>query len=102
VAQSTRSKGEKSLQRLHESIEAAERAVKDVRTEMGRGSRTLLKDVEATLRDARKSLRSVNRAVAKDLQEVHQAARGRKPAPRRKPATQRKAGTSRRRSATKK
>jgi hypothetical protein len=38
---------------LSDSIEAAEAALKDLRSEMSRGSRELLKDLDKTLRDAR-------------------------------------------------
>ena len=91
----TRSAGEKSLERVQDSIEAAQAALKDLRSEMNRSSRVLLTDVETTLRDARKQLRSVNRAVVKDLHEVQQAMRGQKT------RTARKTGASRRSSAKK-
>lgn len=91
----TRTTGEKSLERVQDSIEAAQAALKDLRSEMNRGSRVLLKDVETTLRDARKQLRSVNRAVVKDLQEVQRAMRGQKT------TAARKTGASRRTTAKK-
>jgi hypothetical protein len=99
--------GGKSLERLHDSIDAAEAALKDVRSEMSRGSRELLKDVERTLRDARKNLRRVSRSVSKDLEEVGQAVRGQSAAGRRKPAQRKSGGRARsakttRRSASKK
>ena len=90
VASRSQSAGEKSLERVHDAIEAAQAALKDLRSEMNRGSRVLLKDVETTLRDARKQLRSVNRAVVKDVNEVQQAMRGQKT------KTTRKTGASRR------
>lgn len=83
--------GDKALERLHQSVDAAEAALKDVRSEMSRGSRELLKDLETTLRDARKNLRSVSRRVSKDLGEVQQAVTGKKATRQRRPA-QRKAG----------
>ncbi len=69
--------GQQALDRLNESIEAAEKALKDLRAEMSRGSRTLLKDVDTTLRDARKHVRSIGREVAKDLEDLQKAATGR-------------------------
>ena len=48
---------------------------------MSRGSRTLLKDVDITLRDARKNVRSISREVAKELEDLQKAATGRRPAP---------------------
>jgi len=87
--------GDKALERLHQSVDAAEAALKDVRSEMSRGSRELLKDLEKTLRDARKNLRSVSRRVSKDLEEVQQAVTGKKATTRRKPAQRRPAGRAR-------
>jgi ABC-type transporter Mla subunit MlaD len=84
------SAGEKSLERVHDAIEAAQAALNDLRSEMNRGSRVLLKDVETTLRDAGKQLRGVNGAVVKDLNEVQQAMRGQKPKTTRKPAATRR------------
>ena len=68
--------GHQALDRLNESIEAAEKALKDLRAEMSRGSRALLKDVDNTLRDARKSIRSIRREVAKELEDLQKAATG--------------------------
>ena len=65
-------RGHQALDQLHDSIEAAEAALKDLRSEMSRESRTLLKDVDATLRDARKNIRSVRSRVAKELEQVQQ------------------------------
>ena len=73
-------RGQKALDQLHESIEAAEKALKDLRSEMSGGSRTLLKDVDSTLRDARKHVRSVRAGVAKDLEQARQAATGKRSA----------------------
>jgi hypothetical protein len=81
--------GPEALGRLTDSIEAAQAALKDLRSEMSRGSRELLKDVDVTLRDARKNLRRTSRRIAKDLEEVQLAARG-------KPTTTAQRGTSRR------
>jgi chromosome segregation ATPase len=78
-----RASGEKALQRLQDSVDAAEAALKDLRKEMGRGSRELLTDVETTLRDARKNLRRVSRSVVKDLEGVQKAAAGKRTTQRR-------------------
>ena len=95
AARKTQSAGENSLERVQDSIDAAQTALKDLRSEMNRSSHILLTDVETTLRDARKQLRSVNRAVVKDLHEVQQAMRGQKA------KTARTTGRSRRSSAKK-
>src|SRR5512133_1056967 len=73
-----RGRGDKALKRVTESIDAAQAALTDLRSEMSRGSRELLKDVETTLRDARKHLRNVSSHVSKDLDEVQQAVTGKR------------------------
>ena len=76
-AKSRVSGGQQALDRLNESIDAAEKALKDLRAEMSRGSRTILKDVDTTLRDARKHARSIRKEVAKELEDLQRAATGR-------------------------
>jgi ABC-type transporter Mla subunit MlaD len=90
-----------SLERLHDSIDAAHAALTDVRSEMSRGSRELLKDVETTLRDARKNLRRVSGRVSKDLEEVQQAIKGQGQTKQRKPAQRKAGGRARSAGATK-
>ena len=70
--------GEAALERLNASVEAAQAALKELRGELGRGSRELLHDVDVTLRDARKNLRRVSRQLVKDLEQVQQAATGKR------------------------
>jgi hypothetical protein len=73
----------RALNRLEKSIDAAQAALKDLRTELGRGGRDLVKDLERTLTDARKNLRSLSGTVAKDLDKLQKAATTRRPAPAR-------------------
>jgi uncharacterized membrane-anchored protein YhcB (DUF1043 family) len=82
---------------LNDSIEASQAALKDLRSEMSRGSRELLKDLDKTLRDARKNLGRTSRRIAKDLDEVQQAARGKLTTTARRASSRR--GTTPRRSA---
>ena len=89
--------GPDALGRLNDSIEAAQAALKDLRSEMSRGSRELLKDLDKTLRDARKNLGRTSRRIAKDLEEVQQAARGKRTPTTRRASSSR--GTTPRRSA---
>jgi hypothetical protein len=70
--------GQSAYERLTASVEAAEVALKELRGELGRGSRELLKDVDVTLRGARRNLRSVSRQVVKELEQVQQAAAGKR------------------------
>ena len=70
----------RALNRLEKSIDAAESALEDLRGELGRGGRDLVKDLEKTLRDSRKNLRSLRRTVAKDIQKLQRAATTKRPA----------------------
>jgi hypothetical protein len=80
----------RALGRLEKSIDAAEAALKDLRTELGRGRRDLVKDLDKTLSDSRKNLRSLSREVAKDLAKLQKAATSRSAASRGRPARARK------------
>ena len=71
--------GNVSLDRLSGSIDAAQDALKDLRRELSKGGRDMLKDVEVLLRDARKNLRSTQRTLIKDLEEMQKAASGKRP-----------------------
>ena len=82
----TPARSDKALERVNDSIDAAQAALKDLRSEMSRGSRELLKDVETTLRDARKHLRNVSRHVSRDLEEVQHAVVGKRQPAKRKSA----------------
>lgn len=86
-----RGRGDKALERVNDSIDAAQAALTDLRSEMSRGSRELLKDVETTLRDARKHLRNVSRHVSKDLEEVQHAVAGKQQPAKRKTAARKTA-----------
>jgi hypothetical protein len=81
---SSRGGGSAPLDRLGDSIDAAQDALKDVRGELSKGGRDLLKDLDRLLHDARKNLRGARRTLTKDLDEVQKAAAGkRRPSPRR-------------------
>ncbi len=86
----------RALGRLEKSIDAAQGALKDLRTELGRGGRDLLKDLEKTLGDSRKRLRSLSKTVTKDFEKLQKAA-----TPRRAKKTARKR-TGARKATTKK
>jgi hypothetical protein len=81
---STRREGTKSdgasLDRLGGSLDAAQDALKDLRRELSKGGRDLLKDLDMLLRDARKNLRGARRTLVKDLDEMQKAAAGKRPA----------------------
>lgn len=84
-----------ALGRLNDSIEAAEMALKDLRSGMTRGSRELLKDLDETLRDARTNLRRASRRIVKDLEGVQQAAGGKRTGTTRKGTSSRRTGSGR-------
>jgi hypothetical protein len=86
----------RALNRLEKSIDAAQAALKDLRTELGRGRRDLVKDLDKTLTDARKNLRSLSRTVVKDVDKLQKAATTRK-----RPAAARGRRTSARKTTTK-
>jgi len=87
-------RGPRALDRLDKSIDAAEGALKDLRSELGRGGGALVKDLDKTLRDSRKNLRSLSRTVAKDLGKLQKAATtGKTTAPRGRRAGARKTTT---------
>ena len=77
------------LDRLGGSLDAAQEALKDLRRELSKGGRDLLKDLDALLRDARKNLRGARRTLVKDLEEMQQAAAGKRPAAKKPPLAKR-------------
>jgi hypothetical protein len=79
-ASRARGAGEASFERLTQSVEAAQVALKDLRKELSKGTRDVLGDLDVTLKDARKHLRSVRRTVSKDLDEIQHALTAGKPA----------------------
>jgi hypothetical protein len=68
-----------ALDRLGGSLDAAQDALKDLRRELSKGGRDVLKDLEVLVRDARKNLRGTTRTLVKDLDEVQKAAAGKRP-----------------------
>jgi hypothetical protein len=71
-----------ALDRLGGSLDAAQDALKDLRGELSKGGRDLLKDLDVLLRDARKNLRGARRTLVKDLDQMQKAAAGKRPAKR--------------------
>jgi len=65
--------GKTALDRLQASIDAAEIALKDLRSEIGRDSRDLLTDLDKTLRDARRNLTRSRKRILKDLEQIPRA-----------------------------
>ena len=85
-------KGPLSLSRLETAVDAAQAHLKDLRTELGRSGRDVLKDLDKALTDSRKNLRSLTKTVAKDVSNLQKAATpGRKATARKKTARKRTA-----------
>jgi chromosome segregation ATPase len=102
-ASRARDAGQGAFDRLTQSLEAAQGALKDLRKELSKGTRDVLEDLDTTLKDARKNVRSVRRTVTKDLEQIQHALTTGKPAeprasrPRKtaaKPTTARKRTTA--------
>jgi hypothetical protein len=90
--------GGAALDRLGGSLDAAQEALKDLRRELSKGGRDLVKDLDVLLRDARKNLRGTQRTLIKDLDAVQKAAAGKRPtAAKRAPA---KRATAKKRTAS--
>ena len=99
-ASRARDVGQTAFDRLTQSLEVAQAALKDLRRELSMGTRDVLDDLDTTLKDARKNVRSVSRTVTKDLEQIQQALTTGKPAePRaaRPPKTTAKTTTARKR-----
>jgi hypothetical protein len=79
--------GSAALDRLQASIESAETALKDLRGEVSRDSRDLLKDIGTTLKATRRNLARSRWRIAKDLEQIeHALVKGKaaaRPAPKR-------------------
>lgn len=80
----------RALSRLEKSVDAAQGALKDLRTELGRGGRDLLKDLEKALSDSRKNIRNLSKTVTKDFGKLQKAATPRRAKTARKRTSARK------------
>ena len=83
------------VDRLDDAIAAAQDALRDLRGDLSRGRRDLVKDMDKTLKDARSNLRRVRGTIVEDLGEVGRKLSGgdgakRKPAARKPAASKRK------------
>src|SRR5215208_3163304 len=92
--------GNKAVNRASASLDASQKALRDLRDELKKGGSTLLKDAqlrdaEKLVKDAGTSFRSLSKRLLKDLDTVATTARGRKTKKRK--ATKRKATSAKRR-----
>ncbi len=81
---------DRTLERIAQSLEAAQKDLGALGGSLGTGVRDLRRDVNRMLRDARRDLLKMRRAVQRDLEKLQKdltAAAPAKPASRRKRAT---------------
>jgi hypothetical protein len=71
-----------ALDRLADSLEAAQKAGKALRGDLAKGSRDLLSEIERTMSATRKDVAKLNKAVRADLADLQKAVTH----PKRKPA----------------
>jgi hypothetical protein len=69
----SKSRGAGSLDRLNESLDAAQSALSDLQGDLGMGARAVVKNVRRLIRDARKDTAKLNRALVKDIGQLGQA-----------------------------
>jgi hypothetical protein len=72
-AKQSRRPGAGSLDRLNESLDAAQKAIGDLQGDLGRGGRDIVKNVSRLIRDARRDTAKLNRALVKDLGQLGRA-----------------------------
>lgn len=72
-----RKKADDPMERLNRSIDAADVAVKDLRSGAAKGTRELIRDLERTLKHARTNAQRVGKAVSSDFQQALKAKPGR-------------------------
>ena len=86
-----------TVDRMNESLEAAQKAGKALRGDLSKGSRDLLKEIEKMMAATRKDVAKLSKAVRADLADLQKAIRSpeaAKPKPR-AGAGKRSAGTKR-------
>ena len=80
-----------TLDRMNDSLDAAQKAGKALRTDLSKGSRDLLKEIERMMAATRKDVTKLNKAVRSDLADLQKAIVSPKPArpkPKAKPRAQ--------------
>jgi hypothetical protein len=87
----TTARGPRSLGRLEKAVDAAQGHLKDLRKELGRSGRDIVKDLDKALSDSRQNLQSLTQTVAKDVSNLQKAATsGRKTTARAKTTTRKR------------
>src|SRR4051794_23111267 len=95
-----KAKQETAVERLNDSLEAAQKAATSLRDDIGSGGRDLLRDVERMISATRRDAAKLGQSVRDDLSELHKSivkqpngrkATGSARKPARKPAGKKKA-----------
>jgi ABC-type transporter Mla subunit MlaD len=71
------SRNAEPVERLDDAIKAAQDALTDLRKDLSRGQRDLVRDVDKTLKDARGNLKRIRRTLVDDLDKVGKSVTGR-------------------------
>jgi hypothetical protein len=80
----------KAWGRLTKSIDTADDALRELRKELGRGGKEVLKDLEKALKDSRKGVGSAQKSAAKNAEKLQRVVTtGRKTKPTRSSASSR-------------
>ena len=75
-ARSTQRKGgHPALNRLNTSLDSANKAIGDLRGDLGRGGRDLVKNVEKLIKDARKEGDKLNKSLRTELDQLQERLR---------------------------
>lgn len=69
----TKAREQTAVERLNESLEAAQKAATALRDDIGAGGRDLLRDVERMISAARRDAAKLSRSVRADLSELQKA-----------------------------
>ena len=69
--------GEAALKQLNTSLEAAQKAMVELRGNLSRGGHELLKDVHKRIGDARRDTRRLNKSLLEDIGRLQEALGGR-------------------------
>src|SRR3954471_19908506 len=71
-----KAKHETAVERLNDSLEAAQKAATALRGDIGAGGRDLLRDVERMISAARRDAAKLGHSVRDDLSELHKSIAG--------------------------
>jgi hypothetical protein len=71
--------GDASLKRLNSSLDAAHEALTELRKNLGRGGREVVKDVQGRVTELRKDARNLNKSLRSELGHLQKSIAGARP-----------------------